>query len=123
MQMKVDRACGRCGKVTTVEVDMEGAQQLIKEDQLKKEALIAIDEYAAALDPAVNPEIIIITKNAGGYDVDTLDSLCLNPDNKTRFRGCALRVKSLLDDVFNRAPKKTTSKKSTKKKEGDKGEN
>jgi len=103
--MKVDRACGRCSKVQTVEVDLKGAQELINADQKKKEALIALDDFVSKLNVDVNPEVIIITKNATGYEVEILDNLCVNPNNSKRARGCAPRVKGLIDDIFNRGKK------------------
>ena len=115
--MKVDRACGRCHKVKTVEVDLKGAQELINGDQSKKEAIIALEDFASKLNPDVNPEVIIITKNTTGYDLEILDNLCFNPDNHKRSRGCAPRVKALIDDIFNRAPKKTPKKQEKPKEE------
>lgn len=117
MQMKVDRACGRCGRVKTVEVDLKGAQEIIHADQKKKEAFIALEDFASKLNPTIHPEIIIFTRNTGGYELNTLDNLCKNSESKKRARGCAPRVESLLNDILNRNVKKTP-KKPKEKKEG-----
>ena len=113
MQMKVDRSCGRCSKVKTIEVGIEEAQVLIKEDAQKKEALAVLDNFAANLKVEHNPDIIIMVKNDTGYNIETLDNLCSNPNNKTRSRGCAPRVISLLDEIFQRTPKKKKPKEPT----------
>jgi hypothetical protein len=110
MQMKVDRSCGRCNKIKTIEVDIETAQALIQEDMEKKKALEVLENFAANLLVEHNPDIIIMVKNDTGYNVETLDNLCFNPNNKTRFRGCAPRVIALLDDIFQRTPKKSPKK-------------
>lgn len=108
--MKVDRGCGRCGKVKTIEVDIKGAQQIIDADQKKKEAMIALEDFATKLNPELHPEVIIFTRNTTRYELNTLDNLCSNPEAKTRARGCAPRVQTLLDDMFNKRPKKTVKK-------------
>lgn len=109
--MKVDRACGRCGKVRTIEVDLKGAQEIINADQKKKEAFILLEDFASKLNTDFHPEVIIFTRTNNGYELETLDNLCSNPESKKRARGCAPRVKTLLNDIFNRVPRKPQKKK------------
>jgi hypothetical protein len=98
-------------------VPLETAQGMSGEDQKKAEALETIKTYAATLDPKVCPEVIVIYRPRdpdSQYVVMSHNDLCYAPGAKKN-KGCATRVRTLIDEVFMsptpRAPRKAKEKK------------
>lgn len=117
LKMNMDKECGRCGKTTTVEVNMEGAKAQIDLEAAIDSNIAKLEDFVSAeLDVAQCPELLIIHrygKQNDKFTVETLSDLCTNADNAKRNRGCHARVKSLLDEVFSRVerPVKRNAKK------------
>ncbi len=120
LKMKLDNECGRCGKTTTVETNMEGAKAHIERDEALNTVIAAMEVVATELDVETAPELIVFHRygGKGAYKVETLNNLCSSTDTAKRKRGCSARVKNLLDEVFarvERPPTKKVAKKSDTK--------
>lgn len=121
-KMNMDRECGRCGKTTTLEVDMEGAKKQIELDLARDAAVVSIEEFASTLVMDEAPELIIIHRygeEKDGFVVEVIDDLCSASDSAKRNRGCQARVGTLIDDIFARVERPEPKKKTTKKEKGE----
>lgn len=99
MEVKVPLKCGRCGRIEEKSVQMDEAQKLVEEINQKAAILANLKSMAQGIDSNLGPSFIVFVLRGDGYEVKTLDNLCMKPDAK-RNKGCAARVNELLKDIF-----------------------
>lgn len=108
--IKVENICGRCGRTEEESMDMATAMRLEALDEARD---VTDNKLEQTLNDALDdtyPDVIIAVRDAeGSYTVKGQRNLCDQPKAK-RNKGCATRVKALIDDIFM-VPKPKTSKK------------
>ena len=107
--LKVETLCGRCGRTEEVTMDMAAAVDLDKEDEARDVADQGLEKTLNEVLDESYPDIVVAVRNKdGSYAVKGLRNLCDQPGAK-RNKGCATRVKALINDIFmvpNPKPKK-----------------
>jgi hypothetical protein len=113
--MKIKETCGRCGRATERLAGLEEVQTLLSKENLKKEKIETLQEYAKTLTEEY-PQIVIFSRlNSPNYQVNTLDNLC-NLAGEKRNKGCYQRIITLLKDML-RSEDSGTKPKTKKPKE------
>jgi hypothetical protein len=113
MNVTVQTQCGRCGKKDNKEMSLGAAQELETAEKNREQNVMELKLQLEQLLTDEHPDLIVLSRTSNGYDVNTLDNMCDAPDAK-RNRGCASRVKTLVNEMFllnGAAPKKKRAKK------------
>lgn len=98
--IKVESICGRCGRTEEATMGMQEAMDLDRVDEARDAADEALKETLNdALDESYPDVIVAVRQEDGSYRVKGLRNLCDQPNAK-RNKGCATRVKALVNDVF-----------------------
>lgn len=117
MQVQVNQACGRCGKIEPVQMELTEAQGLADADKDSHEAEEALPALLNEALGASHPDVIVAVRGGGTdgrYIVKTLRGLCDFPE-ATRNKGCKIRVTGLIEEMFMTAPPRVTKPKKPKK--------